>query len=283
MHIVFPDHRLLRHPRCSVKQTTGSFKTHLGQILYCLLAIACLLRSSELLAQDARHAADLQPVVDRLQQWYQPATGLWHTTGWWNSANAVTTLTDYARTANSTQYNDVLARTFAQTRFKGFLNDYYDDEGWWALAWIDGYDLTHNSEYLKMAEAIFENMAGGWDNTCNGGIWWSKERHYKNAIANELFLDVAAHLANRVRDVTRRKHYIDWADREWLWFTDSSVIAPDHQINDGLTLPAGTIKELSGAITRASSWVLLPNFPGNPAIANWFGRRSRLPMPLSST
>ena len=137
--------------------------------------------------------------VETLQRWYDPSTGLYKTTGWWNSANATTVLVDYARTANSTRYNPVLANTFtaAQKTSFNFLNNYYDDEGWWALAWIDAYDLTGKPQYLSIGGIIFSDMAGGWDNTCGGGIWWRKDRGYKNAIANELFLSVAAHLANR--------------------------------------------------------------------------------------
>lgn len=65
--------------------------------------------------------------------------------------------------------------------FSGFINNYYDDEGWWALAWVRAYDVTGNTEYLNMAESIFADMQGGVNGTCGGGIWWSKDRKYKNA------------------------------------------------------------------------------------------------------
>lgn len=186
-------------------------------------------------AADNNYPTEVQHAVDRLQQWYQRDTGLWKTTGWWNSANALTAIIDYSRATKTDQYESVLANSFAQHKFAGFLNDYYDDEGWWALAWVDAYDLTHKVQYLQMAGSIFDDMAGGWDQTCGGGIWWSKERKYKNAIANELFLDVAAHLANRTTDATKKAKYLSWANREWQWFASSTMIAPDHQINDGLT------------------------------------------------
>jgi predicted alpha-1,6-mannanase (GH76 family) len=173
--------------------------------------------------------------VQTLQTWYQPSTGLYKTTGWWNSANAMTVLIDYARLSRSTQYNPVITNTFtaAQRTNRGFLNNFYDDEGWWALAWIDAYDLTRNKEYLATAESIFADMAAAWDNTCGGGIWWSKDRKYKNAIANELFLSVAAHLANRTSGSTRRQ-YLAWGNREWKWFQASGMINPSSLINDGL-------------------------------------------------
>ncbi len=76
--------------------------------------------------------------------------------------------------------------------FEGFLNDFHDDEGWWALALIRSWDVAHSQVYLDEAKSIFEDMRNGTDSTCGGGIWWSKERAYKNAIANELYLSVAA-------------------------------------------------------------------------------------------
>jgi predicted alpha-1,6-mannanase (GH76 family) len=177
--------------------------------------------------------------VERLQAWYAPQTGLYNTTGWWNSANAITVLVDFMRVSGSKKYLPVLSHTFQVapgTGRPGFLNEYYDDEGWWALAWIDAYDLTRDPRYLAMARSIFADMAGGWDaTTCGGGIWWSKKRTYKNAIANELFLSVAAHLANRAANPANKAQYIGWANREWQWFQASGMINRQHLVNDGLT------------------------------------------------
>lgn len=173
--------------------------------------------------------------VERLEDWYDPQTGLWRNTGWWNSANALTVLIDYMRVSGDRSDEPVIAETYAQKKHAGFLNEYYDDEGWWALAWIDAYDLTGDSAYLGVARAIFKDMTTGWDDVCGGGIWWRKRRDYKNAIANELFLDVAARLASRVPASAARSAYTAWAEREWNWFRQSGMIEPDHLISDGLT------------------------------------------------
>lgn len=175
--------------------------------------------------------------IQTLQGWYMPDTGLYRSTGWWNAANAITVLVNYSRTSKSSRYLSVLANTFtaAQNTSKGFLNNYYDDDGWWALAWIDAYDLTKDPRYLEMARSIFTDMSHGWDTTtCGGGIWWSKDKTYKNAIANELFLSVATHLANRSTDPAQRASFEDWSRREWSWFKASGMINTDNLVNDGL-------------------------------------------------
>jgi len=192
--------------------------------------------------------------IKTLQGWYNSSTGLYDTTGWWNSGNAITVLVDYARASKSAQYNSVLANTYtaAQKTSANFLNNYYDDEGWWALAWIDAYDLTGNKQYLSMAETIFADMSGGWDNTCGGGIWWSKDRGYKNAIANELFLSVAAHLANR--DTANSARYLNWANKEWQWFRDTGMINEKNLINDGLGSPDGHTTATSCGNNGQATW-----------------------------
>ncbi|RMZ04573.1 hypothetical protein D0860_06317 [Hortaea werneckii] len=134
----------------------------------------------------------------------------------------------------------------------GFLNDYYDDEGWWALAWIAAYDVTRNPQYLSEAESIFEDMKDAYGTTPCGGLWWDKPHTYVNAIANELFLDVAAHLANRA---FRKSYYLDWAQREWAWFQGSGMINSESTINDGLDLD--TCENNGGTVWSYNQGVIL--------------------------
>jgi len=214
--------------------------------------------------------------TDTLQNWYNETTGLWETTGWWNSANVLTMLADLTD-ADSSSVNNITQSVFAttfenaqktnlgqvrkalvqnkavdtdtcyranctidvsdvQVEPKGFLNDLYDDEGWWALAWIKISGLTGQPEYMEAAETIFEDMVSTGANATCGGIWWDRTREHNTAIANELFLSVAAHLANRVEDSGRKAYYKSWALKQWDWFKNSGLINSNNTINDGIDL-----------------------------------------------
>ena len=211
-----------------------------GPACFALVLALC----SHTVAQQQGTAMDHFRVgMSALMSHYDPAQGLWRTEGWWNAANSTTIVGEAAMLNPAGKYDRVLATTFVKAQTAqiaqqpvrpGFLNKFYDDEGWWALAWIQAYDATHRPEYLHMAESIFEDMSGGWDSTCGGGLWWTRDRTYKNAIPNELYLSVAAHLANRSEGEKRSK-YLQSATREWLWFARSGMFNTDGLINDGLT------------------------------------------------
>ncbi|MGC1783173.1 MAG: glycoside hydrolase family 76 protein [Acidobacteriaceae bacterium] len=176
--------------------------------------------------------------IAKLQSWYSPNTGAWASpAGWWNGANSLTVLANYEQTANDDLYYSVISTTFRNApksqKHPDFINNYYDDSGWWALAWIAAYDTTGNASYLFQAETIFKFLTGGWDNVCGGGLYWTTAKNGKNAIPNELFLDVAAKLANRTAGSTSAS-YLAWARKEWTWFKDSGLINSSSLINDGL-------------------------------------------------
>jgi predicted alpha-1,6-mannanase (GH76 family) len=101
------------------------------------------------------------------------------------------------------------------------------------MAWIASFDLTDDVKYLNTAKDIFEDMTGGWNTPCNGGIWWDKKHTSIAAISNELFLVVGASLANRVPE-GEKDHYVSWAQMEWDWFKNSGIINDKGLINDGI-------------------------------------------------
>jgi predicted alpha-1,6-mannanase (GH76 family) len=153
--------------------------------------------------------------VSALQRWYNPRTGLWKTAGWWNCANALTAVIQHSQRTGERRYRYVIETTFGQAQrvSLGFSNEYYDDDGWWALAWIAAFDLTGEMKYLDLSRKLFAGMAAGWDDVCGGGLWWTRERRYKNAIPNELFLLIAA---ATLRDLTVPPGIIA-EPGEWLW------------------------------------------------------------------
>ncbi len=207
-------------------------------LLKCVRLCLLLLLAGVRLSHGAAVAGDdftanTAVAAQALQQWYNPQ-GLWDTTGWWNAANCLEAIENAIVANNGGAYLDVLKKTFDRNCAKNFLNEFYDDEGWWALAWMRAYDLTGEARYLDMAKTIFADMQTGWDDHCDGGIWWKKERRYKNAIANELFLLVAVRLHQRTVGAAESTPYLDWALKEWRWFQHSGMINAGHLINDGL-------------------------------------------------
>ena len=200
--------------------------------IICLVALVFLsLRNARPAPDDFN--AESATAAATLQQFYGK-NGLWRTAGWWNSANCVEALETVAATDNGKSLLPVLAKTFKLNRYKDFLNDYYDDEGWWALAWIHAYDLTGKPEYLEQAKVIFNDLTNAWTAHCDGGLLWSKKRRYKNAIPNELFLLTAVRLHQRTPGDHGAGSYLDWAIRDWNWFKNTGMINSQGLVNDGL-------------------------------------------------
>jgi predicted alpha-1,6-mannanase (GH76 family) len=171
--------------------------------------------------------------IDALQRWYDRKTGCWQTTGWWNAANALTAVIGYAQRTGDPAHLNVIEHTFrkAARQHRDFLVGFYDDNGWWGLAWVAAYDLTGDARYLDAARTVFASLLTAWDDACGGGIWWNTERSYKNAITNLLFLTLAARLHQRCAGTGE---YLDWALREWDWFVARGLVGADGLVNDGL-------------------------------------------------
>ncbi|KAL2168194.1 hypothetical protein VTG60DRAFT_311 [Thermothelomyces hinnuleus] len=158
------------------------------------------------------------------KKFYSSAQAIWSPGDpWWLSGVTLTAVIDYMRkTENPHPQNG-----------GEFRADSTDDTGWWALAMIRMYDLTGNSTYLNISTEDETFMYKYWTSLlCGGGIYVdTKIKTYKNAIANELYIKLAASLHNRIANDTK---YLSRAETAWTWFQRSGMIKGDSLINDGL-------------------------------------------------
>lgn len=183
--------------------------------------------------------------VATMMGWRDTTTGIWENAGWWNSANVLAALLRYGAATGDAAIPALANRVYEQTKVYRWVgedgekhvcthynNDFYDDQGWWALAWIEAYELTGRSEYLEMAETIYVNMSTGWTDELGGGIYWKKNPlQYKNAIANNLYSLLAARLFRHTQKAEYRKRFLEASD----WMLQSGMLNCENwQVEDGL-------------------------------------------------
>jgi hypothetical protein len=61
---------------------------------------------------------------------------------------------------------------------RGQVQAWFDDNGWWGLAFLDAYRATGLDAYLEEAERAFDFLArAGW-NAQGGGLWWNTSHPY---------------------------------------------------------------------------------------------------------
>lgn len=146
-------------------------------------SVISLLLAWNAVADDARTRA--RDALQTLQGWYNSSSGIWDTCGWWDGASCMNTVADLA--ALDPSVIDTATYVFNNTFHVGpvsnpnpgpeqktvytrdnqpstsvnasqWLDQAYDDDGWWALAWIAAYDVTKQATYLELAEGIFESL-----------------------------------------------------------------------------------------------------------------------------
>jgi hypothetical protein len=102
---------------------------------------------------------------------------------------------------------------------RGQVRTWFDDNGWWGLAFMDAYRATRNARYLRDAQRAFAFIAAqGWDNQ-GGGLWWNTSHPYKagEALASGTLL--GALLFQRTHDqfyLSQVDKFLRWADAHFL-------------------------------------------------------------------
>ena len=176
--------------------------------------------------------------AEKLMALQNSTSHLWQKAGWWNSANIMEAMIDFNHLANKSfarNLDDIYNKNINRNKGNFISANAFDDNAWWALAWLKAYDMTQDGRYLLTAQTIFQDMiTRSWDTVCGGGVRWAFGGTYKNAVTNELFIELAARLAIETADSTKKAYYLNWALKDWAWFKNSGMINSDYMINDGL-------------------------------------------------
>jgi uncharacterized protein YyaL (SSP411 family) len=103
---------------------------------------------------------------------------------------------------------------------RGTGNAYFDDTGWWGIAYVDAYRATGNVRWLWNAgRALSFIDRFGWDRAGGGGVWWDVNHDYKTAEPLAAGAMIAASLyrfQHKPYFLTLAKKYLDWADAKTL-------------------------------------------------------------------
>jgi len=156
------------------------------------------------------------------------------TFNYWPQAHALDVLVDaYLRTQSST-YTGYMDQWYTGVPAKNggsFLGQYYDDEGWNALAMLRAYDVTKDTKWKDAAEAVWADIQTGWNATMGGGIAWQKQQlYYKNTPANGPACILAARLYERFGNPGD----LAWAQKIYSWWKSTLVDAGSGFVYDGI-------------------------------------------------
>ena len=168
---------------------------------------------------------------------------------WWQSGTAVEALLTYGFTTGDLQYEDLLKTTILSQATPA--NDFMtvdatgnDDQAWWGLAAITAAELKLPQQgsvaWVDLATNVFNQQKQRWidgNNTCGGGLRWKVDFgedgqngwHYKNAITNGLFFQLAARIAHLTKDA----EILSWAEKTYAWSTKVGLVDQDFNVYDG--------------------------------------------------
>ena len=102
---------------------------------------------------------------------------------------------------------------------RGHANTWFDDNGWWGLAFLDAYQATGSTRYLRDAERAFRFIASAGWNASGGGLWWNTAHAYiagEPLAAGSLLGAELFKLTGRLAYRETVLRFVDWGDAHFV-------------------------------------------------------------------
>jgi predicted alpha-1,6-mannanase (GH76 family) len=148
---------------------------------------------------------------------------------WWEAELWNVVMDAYLRTESKTYLKmiDEVYNGFTAA-YPGWVNDYNDDLGWWALASLRAYDITRENRYLNLAKSLYQTIHQSEDNKLGGGVWWTidGQNAQKNVATNAPFVITSV----RLYQLTKQKSYLQNAKAIFQWI--DTHLKQNGQLND---------------------------------------------------
>jgi hypothetical protein len=155
------------------------------------------------------------------------------------------------------------------------VHAYFDDNGWWAIAFLDAYGATHDRSFLDDADRAYGFVVdAGWD-PVDGGVWWDTLHLHKTAEP----LAAAIYAGLRLYRATGKYAYLQTARRMLAWAdahtrvgilygrsdTDATLLSNVQGMMIGAAVQLCLISRASGGCARAEriARASLPQFGRN--------------------
>jgi hypothetical protein len=135
---------------------------------------------------------------------------------------------------------------------------WFDDNGWWGLAFVNAYSATGRGRYLRDAQRALDYIAAaGWDPE-GGGIWWNTSHPYKAGAAlasGALLATLLYQQTHSAFDLGQALRFLEWAN--------SSGFAPAEGLYADTSLEATPVGYIEGPLIYAQE--LLCQLTATPA------------------
>ena len=159
---------------------------------------------------------------------------------YWPNAHVLDVLTDaYLRTQSTvyTQRMKTLLNGIKIANGGGYPNEFYDDMGWLANASLRDYTITHDADYLNVAQQLYTEIKGGSNTIAGGGIAWQRSQlYYKNIPSTGNATILAARfyeLQNKPEDLALAKSLYNWMKTNLVNPTSGVVLDGINRNQDG--------------------------------------------------